>query len=93
MTNVISTLTARAQLGRIIKRASQDNERFVIRRHGEPKVVLLSLQDYIRTIAPPPKWLERIWAQSRRQGLDQLTLRDIDGLVADVRRRQKKPSR
>ena len=89
MTNVISALTARTQLGQILKRASQKNERFVIRRRGEPKVILMGLQDYVRTIAPPPKWLEQIWAESKRKGLDKLTTLQIDALIADVRREQR----
>jgi hypothetical protein len=38
-----------------------ENERFGIRRRGEPQAVLMSFQDYVRTIAPPPRWLQQIW--------------------------------
>jgi hypothetical protein len=36
MTNIVSELTARTQLGQIIKRATQKQERFVVDRRGEP---------------------------------------------------------
>lgn len=52
LTNVVSALTARTQLGQIIKRATQKNERFVIDRRGEPAVIIMSIKDYVDTIAP-----------------------------------------
>lgn len=95
MTRVISALTARTQLGEIIRRVSEKNERFVIRRRGEPKVVLMSLRDYIDSIAPAPEWLKEIQADANRKGLDKLTMREIDQVIAEVRRerRRKRPVR
>ena len=63
-------------------------------RNGEPAVLILSVQDFIRTLAPPPDWLERAWGQARRKGLDKLTMEDIDAEIAAVRRerRQRRPS-
>jgi hypothetical protein len=29
------------------------------RRRGEPAVVIMSVQDFIRIAAPPPDWLEK----------------------------------
>ena len=34
MTNVISALTARTQLGQVLQRTAQKNERFVVQRRG-----------------------------------------------------------
>ena len=88
MTNIISALTARTQLGQIIKRASQKNERFVVGRRGEPRVIIMGLQDYIKTMAPSPRWLEQIWAESKRKGTDKLTVRQIDAEIGAYRRQQ-----
>jgi AbrB family looped-hinge helix DNA binding protein len=33
-----------------------------------------------------PPWLRDVWAASMRRGTDKLTMRQIDGLVAEVRR-------
>lgn len=52
MTNVVSALTARTQFGQIMKRASQKNERFVVDRRGQPSVIIMSIMDYIDTVAP-----------------------------------------
>jgi len=53
MSNVISALTARTQLGQILKRASEGNERFLVDRRGQPSVIIMSIRDYIKNIAPP----------------------------------------
>ena len=33
----------------------------------------MSVQDFIRTVAPPPDWLEKAWTGARRRGIDTLT--------------------
>lgn len=86
MTNVISALTARTQPGQIIKRASEKNERFVIGRRGEPKVVIMGIRDYVDTLAPAPDWLESAWEDARRKGVDKLRAREIKTEVAAYRR-------
>jgi prevent-host-death family protein len=86
MTNIVSALTARTQFGQIMKRATQKNERFVVDRRGEPSVIIMSVKDYVDTIAPSPKWLKRIQLESKRKGFDKLEMRDINRLVAEVRR-------
>ena len=90
MTNVVSALTARTQFGQIMKRATQRNERFVVDRRGEPKVIIMGIQDYVRSLAPPPQWLKEIWAESKRKGLDKLTMRQINAEIAAYRREQRR---
>jgi hypothetical protein len=34
--------------------ATKNNERFIVDRGGEPAVVIMSVQDFIRTAAPSP---------------------------------------
>jgi len=43
-----------------MKRASQRNERFVVDLRGQPIVVIMSITDYIDTVAPTPDWLKQI---------------------------------
>jgi prevent-host-death family protein len=92
MTKVVSALTARTQFGQIIKRATQNNERFLVGTRGEPSVIIMSVQDYVDTIAPPPEWLQQAWENSKRRGTDQLTLREINAEIRAARReREEKP--
>jgi len=79
---------ARTQFGQIMDLAVKNNERFVVDRRGEPAVVIMSVQDFIRTAAPPPDWLQKAWAGAKRRGLDALTLDDINAEI-DAARREK----
>jgi len=90
MSNVISALTARTQLGQIIRRATKNNERFVVDRRGQPSVIIMSIKDYVDSIAPPPQWLKDIQTSSKRRGTDKLTIRQIDAEIAAARREQPK---
>jgi prevent-host-death family protein len=95
MPKVISALTARTQFGQIMKRASENNERFLVDRRGEPSVVIMSVKDYIETFAPAPAWLKKSWADAKRKGVDKLTMRETDAEIRAARREQRnkpKPS-
>jgi prevent-host-death family protein len=77
---------AQDQFGQLVERAVQNNERFVVDLHGEPAVVIMSVRDFIRIVAPAPDWLEKAWAHSSELGLDQLTMDDIDREIAAYRK-------
>jgi prevent-host-death family protein len=89
VTNVVSALTARTQLGQIIKRATQNNERFMVGRRGEPSVVIISIKDYIRTFAPAPQELLAMQATARRTGASRLTPGQIRPIVIAARATRK----
>ena len=89
MTNVISAVTARTQLGQILKRINQKNERFVVDRRGQPQAVIMGINDYIDTFAPTPDWLKAIGAEAEKKGLNKLTMRQIDAEIAAARRERK----
>lgn len=89
MTNVISALTARTQLGQVLQRTVQKNERFVVERRGQPSVIIMSVKDYIETIAPTPDWLKQIGAEARKKGLNKLSMRQIDAEISAVRRERR----
>ena len=89
MTKKISALTARTQLGQIMNRAVDHNERFLVERNGEPAVLILSVADFVKTLAPPPDWLEKSWGTARRRGLDKLSMDDIDAEIAAYRREKR----
>ena len=90
MTNTVSALTARTQLGQILRRAAEKDERFLVDRRGQPAVIIMSVRDYIRTIAPTPPSFQAIRAEAKRKGTDKLTMADIDREVAAVRRQHDK---
>src|SRR3984885_3174605 len=77
---------ARTQFGQIMDLATKNHERFVVDRRGEPAVVIMSVQDFVRTAAPPPDWLQKAWAGAKRRGLDALTSEAIDAEITAHRR-------
>ncbi len=80
---------ARTQLGQIMDLATKNGERFIVDRRGEPAVVIMSVQDFIRTAAPPPDWLQNAWAGAKLRGLDAMTLDEVNAEIAAHRREQK----
>jgi prevent-host-death family protein len=89
MTRKISALTARTQLGQIMNRAVEHNDRFLVERNGEPAVLILSVTDFVKTLSPPPDWLEKSWDSAKRLGLDKLTMKDVDAEIAASRRERR----
>jgi hypothetical protein len=73
-----------------MQRARENEERFVVDRRGEPQVVIMGIEDFIKTIAPEPAVLSAIRADSRRKGTNRLTMRQIDAEIAAYRREQSK---
>jgi prevent-host-death family protein len=86
MTRKISALTARTQFGQIMNRAVEKQERFLVDRRGEPAVIIMSVDDYLATIAPEDAALREIRDASRGTGLDKLPMAEIDAEVAAYRR-------
>jgi prevent-host-death family protein len=88
----IDAHVARTQFGQIMNRAVENHERFVVDRRGEPAVVIMSVEDFIKSVAPPPEWLEKAWSGAKRRGLDKLTPQEIDAEIKAYRREKKSGS-
>lgn len=73
-----------------MERARKNGERFVVDRRGEPQVVIMGIEDFIKTIAPEPAVMSAIRADARRKGTNRLTMRQIDTEIARYRREQSK---
>lgn len=85
MTKKISALTARTQFGQIMNRAIERRERFLVDRRGEPAVIIMSVDDYLQTIAPEDIALKKLRDEAKRNGLDKLTMEDVDAEIAAYR--------
>jgi len=72
-----------------MQRAIEHNDRFLVERNGEPAVLILSVSDFVRTLAPAPDWLKSIQEDARRKGVDKLTMAEIDAEVAAARRERR----
>jgi prevent-host-death family protein len=93
MRNVVSALTARTQLGQILKRAAEGDERFVVDRRAKPSVIIMSVRDYIRNIAPTPAAYQAIRQDAKKNGSSSLTMREINAEIAAYRRQGSRKNR
>ena len=84
-TTSVSALTARTQLGQILKRVKGRQERFLIGRRGQPQAVILGIDDFMQSFAPAPDWLERSWKAAEKSGKSSLSMRQIDAEIAKAR--------
>jgi len=85
MTRTVTAVVARTQLGQIMDRAVDHQERFLVERHGEPSVLILSVADFVKAVGTTPDWLKKSWASARRHNVDKLTPMQIDAEVTAVR--------
>jgi hypothetical protein len=84
---LISALSARTQFGQIMRRASgKKRERFIVDRRGEPKVVIMGIEDFLVNIAPQPEILAVIRAESRKRGADAISAKNIDKEIGAYRK-------
>ena len=89
-TIVVSVLSARTNLGKLLERVDGERRSLVIEKRGTPKAVLLSLRDYVKLAAPEPEVLRIIGEDSERKGTNTLTSRQIDQVIQATRTQKKK---
>lgn len=75
---IVPALTARTQLGQILKRVRQNKERFVVDKRGEPQAVIMSVEEYLRNFARPIPVVEELRREAKTKGVDRSTLRAIN---------------
>ena len=64
--NVISALSLRTNLGRILRRVDVERRSLVIEKRGTPTAVLLNIRDYVKLAAPEPEVLKIIGDEAKR---------------------------
>ncbi len=74
-TMVVSVLSARTNLGKLLDRVDDERRSLVIEKRGTPKAVLISIRDYVKLAAPEPEVLRIIGEESERNGTNTLTSR------------------
>jgi prevent-host-death family protein len=87
---VVSALTARANFGKLLSRVDTERRSLVIEKRGTPRAILLSIRDYVKLAAPEPEVLRIIGEESKRNGTNKLSPRQIDQLIKEYRTEKKK---
>jgi len=89
-TIVVSALRARANFGKLLQRVGDERRSLIIEKRGTPKAVLLSIRDYVKLAAPEPDVLRVLGEESRRNGTDAISSRQIDTIIRATRAKKKK---
>lgn len=87
---VVSALSARANLGKLLDRIDSKRGSLIIQKRGTPRAVLLSIRDYVRLAAPEPEVLRILGEESRQKGTNKLTSNQIDRIIRTTRAQKKK---
>ncbi|MGE0087824.1 MAG: type II toxin-antitoxin system prevent-host-death family antitoxin [Desulfococcaceae bacterium] len=90
VTKLIDALSARTQFGNVMNRAENENIRFLVSRRGKPKVVILSVEDYLRNIIRKPSVLTEIQADALSAGLDEMSDEEISAEISACRQAMKR---
>ena len=87
---VVSPLSARANFGKLLDRVADERGSLVIEKRGTPKAVLLSIRDYVKLAAPEPEVLRIIGEESKGNGTNKMTQRQINQEIKAYRAQKKK---
>ncbi len=87
---VVSALRARASFDELLDRVADERGSLVIEKRGIPKAVLLSIRDYVKLAAPEPEVLRILGEESKRNGTNKMTQRQIDQEIKAYRAQKKK---
>jgi prevent-host-death family protein len=87
--SVVSALKAGRNFGKLLRRVETEDRSLIIERQGSPRAVLLSIKDYIRLAAPEPEILRIVGEESKANGTDKLTNRQINDIIKEARAARK----
>lgn len=86
VTEVIPALTARTHLGQILQRVRERQDRFLISRRGEAQAVILSVEDYLRSMVKRPEAIAELQEAAKKSGGNTLSMEEIDSEIAAYRK-------
>ena len=89
MTLLIDALSARTRFGEVMEKATKEKVRYLVSRRGKPKVVILSVEDYLQNVVKQPELLTKIQVSAQKAGLDQLEDVEIEAEIAELRKSKK----
>jgi prevent-host-death family protein len=87
---VVSALSLRTNLGKILRRVDVERRSLVIEKGGTPAAVLMNIRDYVKLAAPEPEVLKIIGDEAKRNKTNDLTSRQIDQVIKATRSEKKK---
>ena len=87
---LIDALQARVRFGKVMDEVEKKNTRFLVSRRGKPKIVMLSVEDYLKNVLKEQGLLAEIQLSAQEKGLDRMTSKEIDAEIKAYRQGKKK---
>ncbi len=81
----IEALEARVHFGSVMTEVEKGNIRFLVSKRGKPKMIMLSVSDYLQNIAKEDRLVTQIHLKAREEGLDKMTSKEIDAEIHAAR--------
>jgi prevent-host-death family protein len=86
ITKSIDALTARTQFGNVMESTEKNRTRFLVSKRGIPKVVILSINDYVNNFVKKSPLLTEIQLRAEKAGLNTMTDEDIQKEIVTARK-------
>lgn len=93
VTKLIDALEARTHFGEVMEEAEKGNARFLVSRRGKPKVMILSVTDYLKNVVKEDTILAQIQLTAKELGLDKMTEDEIEAEITASRQERRKEKR
>ena len=81
----------RTQFGQILERVSTDHERFIVTKNGQPRAVIIGIEDFLAAVANPSETMKALQEQAKAAGASSMTLEEIEAEIAAVRQKKTAP--
>lgn len=82
----IEALEARVHFGSVMDEVEKKNTRFLVSRRGKPKIIMLSVTDYLKNILKDDNLLTRIHLKTKETGIDKISEEEIEEEIKAYRR-------
>jgi prevent-host-death family protein len=73
-----------------MEQAEKGNARFLVSRRGKPKVMILSVADYLKNVVKEDAILAEIQLTAKELGLDKMSEDEIEAEIAASRQERRK---
>ena len=90
-TNAVKTieaLEARVHFGSVMDEVEKKNTRFLVSKRGKPKIIMLSVTDYLKNILKADELLTKIHLKTKEMGLDKISEEEIEREIRATRRKK-----
>ena len=84
----IEALEARIHFGSVMDEVEKKNTRFLVSKRGKPKIIMLSVTDYLENILKEDELLTSIHLKTKETGLDKISEEEIEKEILASRRKR-----